>query len=192
MPDFTHDGRPRFDSDLLRFSECSTQQLRRIRSLSTRADVSPGRTLCAHGKPGHEFFVIVDGEATVTIDGTDVATLGPGCGFGEVRVAHWEGRPGPRPSPAATAMNLLVFNRVEFATLLEIIPIVARGVLQASTSRLAATAQSRHVSSEPPNATCRSGVKPVPSNAGRRPVEAPGASSNRIVVRSTERGGGTP
>src|SRR5262250_1492246 len=49
-------------------------------------DVSPGIKLCGEGASGYSFFVLRDGSATVTIDGTEVRRLGPGDFFGELAI----------------------------------------------------------------------------------------------------------
>ena len=41
-------------------------------------DVSAGINLTGESASGYEFFVLRDGIATVTVDGTEVRTLGPG------------------------------------------------------------------------------------------------------------------
>jgi len=46
--------------------------------------VSPGVNLCGEGASGYSFFVLRDGTATVTIDGDEIRTLGPGDFFGEL------------------------------------------------------------------------------------------------------------
>jgi CRP/FNR family transcriptional regulator, cyclic AMP receptor protein len=148
LSDFNHDGKTRVLGDLALFAGCSPVQLRRIASLTTVIDVSPGRTLCRQGAPGREFFVVVDGEATVTIDGTDVGTMGPGCGFGEIALLTPEGRRTATVT-AATAMTLVVLSRVEFAALFEAAPSVARRILQDSTARLAHDAPSRRIVASP-------------------------------------------
>src|SRR5687768_16953953 len=62
-------------------ANCTPQQRERIASLTTTLDVSAGRRLCRADGSDRQFLVIVEGEATVTVDGAHVATLGPGCGF---------------------------------------------------------------------------------------------------------------
>ena len=47
-------------------------------------DVSPGMKLTGEGASGYSFYVLRDGAATVTIDGIEVRTLGPGDFFGEL------------------------------------------------------------------------------------------------------------
>jgi CRP-like cAMP-binding protein len=130
------------------FEGCSAEQLSGIARLVTITDLSPGDTLCRQGMVGHEFFVIVDGEATVIIDGIDVGTMGPGCGFGEIALLTPEGRR-PATVTAATPMTVLVLERVEFAELLDIAPILARGVLQDTATDLAPTARSRRIVASP-------------------------------------------
>jgi CRP/FNR family transcriptional regulator, cyclic AMP receptor protein len=145
---FAEDGDARVLGDLALFAGCSPEQLHRIASLTTITDVSPGRTLCRQGAPGREFFAVVDGEATVTIDGTDVGTMGSGCGFGEIALLTPEGRRTATVT-AATAMTLVVLNRVQFAQLFDVAPVVARRILQDSATRLARNARSRRIVASP-------------------------------------------
>src|SRR5215468_1290960 len=49
-------------------------------------DVSNDVRLCGEGASGYSFFVIRDGSATVSIDGSEVRTLGPGDFFGELAI----------------------------------------------------------------------------------------------------------
>jgi CRP/FNR family transcriptional regulator, cyclic AMP receptor protein len=67
------------------FSALSERQLRRlVRDFSERR-VPVGALLAKQGEmSGVAFFVIAEGEAAVMVDGTRVATLGPGDYFGEL------------------------------------------------------------------------------------------------------------
>jgi CRP-like cAMP-binding protein len=49
-------------------------------------DVGPGVKLTGEGASGYSFFVLRDGAATVTIDGSEVRTLGSGDFFGELAI----------------------------------------------------------------------------------------------------------
>ncbi len=49
--------------------------------MCTEVSVLAGRVLCREGGPGHEFFVLEEGSATVTVGGARVATFGPGDFF---------------------------------------------------------------------------------------------------------------
>jgi hypothetical protein len=46
--------------------------------------VPDGRPVVTQGEPGDRYYLIEDGAASVIVDGTQVRTLGPGDGFGEI------------------------------------------------------------------------------------------------------------
>jgi CRP/FNR family transcriptional regulator, cyclic AMP receptor protein len=46
--------------------------------------VSAGVSLTGEGASGYSFFILRDGAATVTVNGSEVRTLGPGDFFGEL------------------------------------------------------------------------------------------------------------
>jgi CRP-like cAMP-binding protein len=90
--------------------------------------------LAHQGSPGREFYVILDGKASVSIDGSEVATLGPGDFFGEMALLDQ----GPRVATvmASTPMEVAVLDPREFSTLIEEHPGVARKVLKVMAHRL--------------------------------------------------------
>jgi CRP-like cAMP-binding protein len=47
-------------------------------------DASPGKEIVTQGKGGVAFFLILEGQATVIVDGEERRTLGPGDHFGEI------------------------------------------------------------------------------------------------------------
>jgi CRP/FNR family cyclic AMP-dependent transcriptional regulator len=65
------------------FAGLSRRHLEQVARLTDDLEVPAGSVLCKEGAEGHEFFVIVDGEAAVSRDGATVATLGAGDFFGE-------------------------------------------------------------------------------------------------------------
>ena len=142
------DGQVRVLSELGLFEGCSPDQLGSLASFVSITEDAVGDTLCRQGMVGREFFVVVDGEAVVMIDGIEVGTMGPGCGFAEIALLAPEGRRTATVT-AATRMTLLVLDRVEFAELLDLAPVIARRVLQDSASSLAHTALSRRVVASP-------------------------------------------
>jgi CRP-like cAMP-binding protein len=67
------------------FSGLSQRQLRQLARNFTERRVPVGALLAKQGEmSGVAFFVIADGEAAVIVDGSRVATMGPGDHFGEL------------------------------------------------------------------------------------------------------------
>ena len=85
---------------------------------------------------GREFIVIVDGTATVAIDGQAVATLGAGDFLGEI--ALLDGGPRTATVTADTDLVAEVMSHQELASLLVNVPYVTRGILKGVAARLRA------------------------------------------------------
>jgi CRP-like cAMP-binding protein len=67
------------------FGGLSQRQLRRLAKDFRDRRVPAGTLLARQGEmSGAAFFVIAEGEAAVTVDGTRVGTMGPGDYFGEL------------------------------------------------------------------------------------------------------------
>jgi CRP-like cAMP-binding protein len=67
------------------FSNLNRRQLNRLARDFREREVRSGTTLLRQGEMGGvDFFVIAQGEASVSVDGTEVARLGPGDHFGEL------------------------------------------------------------------------------------------------------------
>ena len=116
------------------FGGCTRKELQELASITTGVDIHAGQVVCREGQVGREFFVVVEGNAAVTIAGDYVATIGPGQFFGEMALLG-DGRRGATVT-AVTAMRLLVMSRLEFVLLLADIPSVSRRMLEALSSRL--------------------------------------------------------
>jgi CRP-like cAMP-binding protein len=116
------------------FSVLSKAELRQVLKASDQVDAEPGQVLVVEGRPGHEFFLILEGEAIVRRNGRKIATLGPGEYFGELSLLDH----GPRSATvvAATEMRLLVLGQREFAGLLQTIPGMAAKLLVSMAHRL--------------------------------------------------------
>src|SRR5438105_1728376 len=91
------------------FSACSKKDLQTIAKASDEVTVPKGKVLVQEGRPGHEFFLIIDGKSTVSRNGRKIATLGPGDYFGELSLLDRE----PRSATVAadTDMTLLVLGQ---------------------------------------------------------------------------------
>jgi CRP/FNR family transcriptional regulator, cyclic AMP receptor protein len=67
------------------FSSLTQRQLKRLGRDFKERRFRPGTSIVRQGHmSGVDFFVIVEGEASVSIDGREVARLGPGDHFGEL------------------------------------------------------------------------------------------------------------
>lgn len=70
------------------FKSCTDRQLQDIAKLSVDRHLEPGDVLCRQGDYESDVFVLVDGEAAVHIDGSQVATVGTGEVVGEFSMMH--------------------------------------------------------------------------------------------------------
>jgi CRP-like cAMP-binding protein len=67
------------------FGSLSQRQLKRLARDFKERRFRPGATIVRQGHmSGVDFFVIAEGEASVSVDGEEVARLGPGDHFGEL------------------------------------------------------------------------------------------------------------
>jgi CRP-like cAMP-binding protein len=118
------------------FTKCNARQLRRIAALTAALDVPKGQVLCREGEIGTEFFVIIEGEAAVTMRGRHRASIGAGGFCGEMAILDG----GPRVASVTTTAptRVLVLSRREFEDLLAVAPEIALSLLQAMAQRLRA------------------------------------------------------
>lgn len=121
-------------SSIWLFSTCSTRELRTIRRALEEVDVPAGRILCEQGTIGREFFLIVDGTASVRRNNRKIATLGPGQYFGEL--ALLDRRPRSATVVSDTPMHLLVLGQRQFNGVLDAVPALDRKLLAAMATRL--------------------------------------------------------
>ena len=67
------------------FSNLNQRQLKRLARDFREREVGSGTSLVRQGEmSGVDFFVIAEGEASVSVDGKEIARLGPGDHFGEL------------------------------------------------------------------------------------------------------------
>ena len=116
------------------FSACNKKELGLIGKASDEIAVPAGKVLCEQGKPGFEFYLILDGDATVKRNGKKVATLSSGQYFGELSLLTRY--PRNATVTADTEMELLVLGQREFSGLLDEVPGMAHKVLASMAERL--------------------------------------------------------
>jgi CRP-like cAMP-binding protein len=116
------------------FSALTKPDLREVLQAADEIEVEPGRELTTEGRVGHEFFMILEGQADVRRGGESIRTLNPGDYFGELALLDH----GPRSATvvAKTPMKLLVLGQREFGGLVENVPGLAAKLLPGLAHRL--------------------------------------------------------
>jgi CRP/FNR family transcriptional regulator, cyclic AMP receptor protein len=116
------------------FSECSKKDLQKVGRSAEEIEVPAGKLVVDQGRVGQEFFLILDGTATVRRNDEIIAELGPGSYFGELALLLKE----PRNASvvADTDMKVLVLHQRTFSELLDGTPGFAHKLLSAMARRL--------------------------------------------------------
>ena len=116
------------------FSSLNKRELGLIARAADVVTVKPGTEIVTQGTPGHEFYLVVSGQATVRRNGRKIATLGPGQYFGELALLDR----GPRSATvtAETEVELAIISQREFLAVLNQVPAVAYKLLVSMASRL--------------------------------------------------------
>ena len=116
------------------FAGCTKKDLKLVLSQAERVHVHPGQVLISEGQTGREFFMVLEGTATVSRRGRKVTTLGPGQSFGELALLD----PAPRNATvtASTDMELVVLGQREFAKIVDATPGFARSLLSGMAQRV--------------------------------------------------------
>jgi CRP/FNR family cyclic AMP-dependent transcriptional regulator len=116
------------------FTGLSRNELLELAKVTEDLEVEEGKALTREGQSGSEFFVIVDGEVSVTKDGSEIRTLGPGDFFGEI--ALLEDTPRTATVIAKTPLRFFVLTRQAFRSLLAHQPELEQKVTKALEERL--------------------------------------------------------
>src|SRR5436190_23227713 len=116
------------------FGGVKPKELKKLGKRMTERSFNEGEEITREGKSGIGFFVIEEGNATVSIGGTIVRTLGPGEYFGEVALID----SGPRSATviATTDLRCRGMSAWEFKPFVEEHPEVAWALLETLVGRL--------------------------------------------------------
>jgi CRP-like cAMP-binding protein len=117
------------------FAELSKQELGELAKATEDLEVEEGKVLTREGDLGREFFVIVDGDVSVTQDGKEIRRLGPGDFFGEIALIYENARRTATVT-AASDLRFFVLTRQSFRSLLEHQPEIEDKVMAALEERL--------------------------------------------------------
>lgn len=130
---FSHDTK----ADALRrcslFGGLSRGDLVELAKVTEDLEVEEGKVLAREGEIGQEFFVIVDGEVSVTKDGEEIRTLGPGDFFGEIALLQDVRR--TATVTAKTPLRFFVLTRQGFRSLVAHQPQIEDQVRKAAEER---------------------------------------------------------
>lgn len=117
------------------FAQCSKRELGAIGGIADEIDLKEGTELTRQGKPGREFFVLIEGSADVLKNGRKVNSLKTGDFFGEIALVH--NAPRTATVKATSPVHALVVTERNFRRLLKEQPEIQRKVLAALAERLA-------------------------------------------------------
>ncbi|HZB04492.1 MAG TPA: cyclic nucleotide-binding domain-containing protein [Actinomycetota bacterium] len=123
------------------FADLQRPQLESVAHTFDEEMFSEGQRIIRQGFQGSNFYVILEGEAAVRVDGSELATLGRGDFFGEVSVLL--GEPPTADIVALRSMRCLVLAGGDVAEFLVSQPRVMLRMLQAEARRLRATIEWR-------------------------------------------------
>jgi CRP-like cAMP-binding protein len=98
----------------------------RILRAARAIEFQPSVEIIREGEAGKGLYTITDGSAKVLVDGTQLATLGPGSYFGEIAVI--DGGPRTATIVAATSVSTLELAPSAFLPILDSEPQVARAL----------------------------------------------------------------
>jgi CRP-like cAMP-binding protein len=110
------------------FEGLPPRHLKRLRDICKVVDYMPGHTVVKEGEPGDSFFVVVSGQAKVTVKGRTIRSVLPGDHFGEI--ALLDGGDRTATVQSETPMRLLEIKRNAFTKLVHAEPMIAVGLLK--------------------------------------------------------------
>ena len=134
---FSHDTKADALGQCPFFAELSRNELIDLAKATEDMEVDEGKALTREGESGREFFVIIDGEVSVTKDGSEIRRMGPGDFFGEIALI--EDTPRTATVTAVTPLRFFVLTRQSFRSLLAQQPELEQKVNAALEERLRAT-----------------------------------------------------
>jgi CRP/FNR family cyclic AMP-dependent transcriptional regulator len=116
------------------FAELGDRELKRLAEHFKERTFPEGSAVTTEGGPGTGFFIIADGNATVSAGGEERATLGPGDFFGEIALVD----EGTRSATIIAATDLRCYGLTawEFRPFVEEHPQVAWPLLKTLARRL--------------------------------------------------------
>ncbi|HEY8739945.1 MAG TPA: cyclic nucleotide-binding domain-containing protein [Candidatus Dormibacteraeota bacterium] len=120
------------------FAGCSRARLVALAAQMDEIVAGAGSVLVREGRPGHSFYVVIEGEAVATSNGQPIATFGPGGFFGEISMIDRD--PAVATVTATTDCTLMVLGHDQFRRALQAGPDLEVTVTRVMRERLHANA----------------------------------------------------
>jgi CRP/FNR family cyclic AMP-dependent transcriptional regulator len=116
------------------FASLSKRELKELASTMHEYNFPAGKELMTEGQDGIGFFLIADGEAVVTLKGSEKRTLGAGDWFGEMALIDG----GTRTASVKAMTDLRCFSLTswEFRPLVHAHPAIAWAVMETLVKRV--------------------------------------------------------
>lgn len=124
------------------FSQLSHRELEFVASRTDEVDAPAGKRLTTQGQPGDTFYVLLDGEAEVEIDGKPRRTMKAGDFFGEISML--DRGLGTATITTTTDARLLVMSHAQFRDAIKANDSLLVKVLAAMGERLRADLAALH------------------------------------------------
>jgi CRP-like cAMP-binding protein len=123
------------------FAHCTDRELEFIASRTDEVDVPAGRELVRQGEAAESFYVLLDGEASVEVDGNPRPPLTPGDFFGEISML--DRGPATATVVTATPVRMMVMSHAQFRDAIKTNDDVLVRVMTAMGERLRADLRAR-------------------------------------------------
>ncbi|MDQ6719361.1 MAG: cyclic nucleotide-binding domain-containing protein [Candidatus Dormibacteraeota bacterium] len=94
------------------FSRCTHKELEFLASRTDEVDIKADHMLIKQGSPSDSFYVLLDGEATVNVDGKSRPVLHAGDFFGEIGML--DRGPATATVVTATPVRAMVMSHAQF------------------------------------------------------------------------------
>jgi CRP/FNR family transcriptional regulator, cyclic AMP receptor protein len=117
------------------FARCSKKELRMIANLADQIEWPEGKALIKEGRPGSEFFILIEGTASVSHGGSKLRDLLAGDWAGEIALIS--DVPRTATVVATSPIRALVMTRGGFSQLMTDSPSIAAKVLAGLGERVA-------------------------------------------------------
>lgn len=122
------------------FADCTRAELVEVAISADEREAPEGDRLTEEGRPGREFFILVEGAVAVRRGGRKLADLGPGDWFGEIAILTY--KPRTASVTATSPVRVLVISARAFRQVVETTPRIALKVLRSVAERLEHDARS--------------------------------------------------